>query len=227
MFAASMAGSQAYFTEDGTSTMNSPGWKKGIAWIVDLYKKGQAPKDSVNWGFNEIVAGFYSGTCAMLDQDPDALIAIAERMKPEEFGVTSMPKGPDGKAFPTIGYGGWSIMSASKQKDLAWNLLATLEGPDGNMEWNKRIGALPILKSAQKDPFYAGPQFKGWFDEMADPDITPMKMPTHLQEFAVFKDSMAIKTSQQALLGEITPDALADTWANYLTKAQKKFLSAK
>ena len=47
----------------------------GIQFLLDIYQKGYAPKDSVNWGFNEIVAGFYSGTCAMLDQDPDALIA--------------------------------------------------------------------------------------------------------------------------------------------------------
>lgn len=105
IFAASMAGSNKYFNEDGTSTMNSPGWAKGIQWMVDLYKKGYAPKDSVNWGFNEVVAGFYSGTCAFLDQDPDALIAIAERMKKEDFGVMPLPKGPDGKSFPTIGYG--------------------------------------------------------------------------------------------------------------------------
>ena len=42
----------------------------------------------------------------MLDQDPDALIAISSRMKEEDFGVTTMPKGPSGKAFPTIGYAG-------------------------------------------------------------------------------------------------------------------------
>ena len=35
----------------------SRGWVKGIAFLVDLYKNGYAPKDSVNWGFNEIVAG--------------------------------------------------------------------------------------------------------------------------------------------------------------------------
>lgn len=227
MFGASMAGSPDFFKDDGTSTLDDAGWKRGLTWVVDLYKRGLVPKDSVNWGFNEVVAGFYSGTCAMLDQDPDALIAIAERMKADDFGVTSMPKGPDGKAFPTIGYVGWSIMSASRQKDLAWKLVATLEGPAGNMEWNKRVGTLPVLKSAQKDPFYASPQFKGWFDELADPDVTPLKMPTYLQEFAFFKDSLAIKTSQQALLGEITPDALATAWATYMTKAQKKFLAAK
>lgn len=227
MFGASMAGSNAFFKEDGTSTFNSEGWVKGLTWLIDLYKNGYAPKDSVNWGFNEIVAGFYSGTCAFLDQDPDALIAIAEHMGEADFGVMTMPKGPGGKTFPTIGYAGWSMMSASANKNLAWKLIATLEGKEGNIAWNKRTGALPALKSAQNDPFYASPQFKGWFEELADKDAVPTVMPTYLEEFAYFKDSLVIKTSQQALLGDITPKELADQWAAYLTKAQQKHLAKK
>jgi len=227
IFAASMAGDNKYVTDDGTSTMNSPGWAKGIEWMVDLYKKGYAPKDSVNWGFNEVVAGFYSGTCAFLDQDPDALIAVAERMNKDDFGVAPLPKGPDGKSFPTIGYGGWSMFANSQNKDLSWKLIATLEGPEGNLIWNKKIGALPAYTAAEKDPFYAGDQFKGWFQELADKDTVPTVMPTYLEEFAFFKDSLAIKTSQQAMLGDISAKDLADQWADYLTKAQQKFLAKK
>ncbi|MBP2542722.1 ABC transporter substrate-binding protein [Agrobacterium tumefaciens] len=227
MFGASMAGSNEFFTKDGTSTFDSPGWVKGLTYVIDLYKNGLAPKDSVNWGFNEIVAGFYSGTCAFLDQDPDALIAIAQRMKPEDFGVMTMPKGPDGKTFPTIGFAGWSIMSASANKDLSWKLVETLEGPEGNIEWNKKTGALPVHKSAEKDPFYASEQFKGWFDELADKNAIPTTMPTYLEEFAFFKDSLVIKTSQEALLGDITPEDLAKQWADYMTKAQQKFLASR
>ncbi|MDR6591590.1 sugar ABC transporter substrate-binding protein [Agrobacterium tumefaciens] len=227
MFGASMAGSNEFFTKDGTSTFDSPGWVKGLTYVIDLYKNGLAPKDSVNWGFNEIVAGFYSGTCAFLDQDPDALIAIAQRMKPEDFGVMTMPKGPDGKTFPTIGFAGWSIMAASANKDLSWKLVETLEGPEGNIEWNKKTGALPVHKSAEKDPFYASEQFKGWFDELADKNAVPTTMPTYLEEFAFFKDSLVIKTSQEALLGDITPEDLAKQWADYMTKAQQKFLASK
>ncbi|MDI7861996.1 sugar ABC transporter substrate-binding protein [Rhizobiaceae bacterium n13] len=227
MFGATMAGSNQFFKEDGTSTMNEEGWIKGLTWVVDLYKKGLAPKDSVNWGFNEIVAGFYSGTCAFLDQDPDALIAIAERMKPEDFGVTTMPKGPSGKAFTTIGYAGWSMLASSENKDLSWKLIETLEGPEGNIEWNKRTGALPVHTSAEKDPFYASEQFKGWFDELADKDVVLTVMPTYLEEFAYFKDSLAIKTTQEALLGDITPEELANQWAGYLTAAQQKYLASK
>lgn len=224
MFGATMAGTNAFFREDGTSTFADEGWVKGLTWLIDLYRNGYAPKDSVNWGFNEIVAGFYSGTCAMLDQDPDALIAIDERMKPEDYGVVPMPKGPSGKTFPTIGYAGWSMFADSEHKDLAWKLIATLEGPEGNVAWNKRTGALPVHVSAEKDPFYAQPKFSGWFNELQDPDAVPTVMPTHLEEFAYFKDSLVITTSQQALLGEITPEELATQWADYLTKAQKKYL---
>jgi multiple sugar transport system substrate-binding protein len=227
MFGATMAGSNKFFNEDGTSTFNSEGWTKGLTWLIDIYKNGYAPKDAVNWGFNEIVAGFYSGTCAFLDQDPDALIAISERMKAEDFGVTTMPKGPSGKTFPTIGYAGWSMMAKSENKDLAWKLISTLEGPEGNLVWNKRTGALPVLKSAVEDPFYASEQFKGWFAELEDPDAVPTTMPTYLEEFAYFKDALAIQTSQEALLGDITPEELANQWAEYLTEAQQKFLAKK
>lgn len=102
-----------------------------------------------------------------------------------------------------------------------------MEGPGGNIEWNKRTGALPVHKSAEKDPFYASPQFKGWFDELADKDVVLTVMPTYLEEFAFFKDSLAIKTTQEALLGDITPEELANQWADYLTKAQQKYLANK
>jgi multiple sugar transport system substrate-binding protein len=225
MFGAIANGDNTFFKPDGTSTWSEPGWVKGVAFLTDLYKNGYAPKDSVNWGFNEIVAGFYSGTCAMLDQDPDALIAIAERMKPEDYGVTTMPKGPSGKTFPTIGYAGWSMFANSQNKDLAWKLIATLEGKEGNVAWNKRTGALPALKSAANDPFYNSPQFKGWFEELGDKDVVPTIMPTYLEEFAFFKDSLVIKTSQEALLGDRTPEDVAKEWADYMTKAQKKHLA--
>jgi multiple sugar transport system substrate-binding protein len=224
MFGAIANGDNTFFKEDGTSTFGDPGWVKGITFLTDLYKNGYAPKDSVNWGFNEIVAGFYSGTCAMLDQDPDALIAIAERMKPEDYGVTTMPKGPNGKTFPTIGYAGWSMFANSQNKDLAWKLIATLEGKEGNIAWNKKTGALPALKSAETDPFYESPQFKGWFEELGDKDVVPTIMPTYLEEFAFFKDSLVIKTSQEALLGDRTPEEVAKEWADYMTKAQQKHL---
>ena len=181
----------------------------------------------MNWGFNEVVAGFYSGACAMVDQDSDALIAVAERMQPDQYGVAPMPKGPGGKGFPTVGYAGWSIFKSSAHKDLSWKLIQALDDPSANLIWIKRIGALPVYKAAEKSPVYASDQLRGWFAELADADEVPTLMPTNLPGFAYFADSLVVKTGQQALLGQITPEAMNQQWAAYLTKAKLKQMSGK
>ncbi|HEY2683857.1 MAG TPA: sugar ABC transporter substrate-binding protein [Steroidobacteraceae bacterium] len=222
MFGATMAGNNRFFGADDKSTFTEPGWVKGASYLIELYKDGLAPKDSVNWGFNEVVAGFYSGTCAMVDQDSDALIAIAQRMKADQFGVAPFPKGPAGKGFPTVGYAGWSIFKGSTHKDLDWKLIQALDDPAANLVWNQRVGALPVYKTAEKSPVYASPQLKGWLDELADPDEVPTLMPTSLPGFAFFADSLVVKTGQQALLGQISAQQMATQWAAYLTKAKQK-----
>ena len=100
MFAAAMNDTPEFFAEDGQPTINEPGAVRGLQTLIDLYQSGAAPRDSVSWGFNEIVAGFYSGTCVFLDQDPDALIGIRDRMDAESFAVAPMPKAPAGAPSP-------------------------------------------------------------------------------------------------------------------------------
>jgi multiple sugar transport system substrate-binding protein len=221
MFGALEAGDDAYFHADGTSTFTDAGWVRGFATLADLYHAGLAPPDSVNWGYNDIVAGFYSGVCAMIDNDPDALIAIASRMKPDDYGIAPWIKGVGGKSFPTIGYGGWSMFAKSEHKDLAWKLIATLDGVTGSLAWNHRIGALPIYTSAAKDPMYADPRFKGWFDELADPDVSPMIMPMDLRAWALFVSSVVPRTSQSLLLGKLSAPDMAQQWARIMTRARQ------
>lgn len=223
MMAATMNGTNEFFTEDGKSRVNEPGSVAGIQFLIDMYQKGYAPKDSVNWGFNEIVAGFYSGTCAFLDQDPDALIAIAERMPAEDFAVIPMPVGPSGKAFPTIGYAGWSIFKATENEDEAWKLVAALSAPEANATWAKRVGVIPIHKGADQDPFFQTEQFKGWFEELNGDAWVPTVMPTYLEQWGYFGSTVVLESAQQALLGQRTAQDVADEWAAFLTEEQAKW----
>ena len=227
MFMQTMAGTNEFFTADGTSTLNGEGHVKGLQMLVDMYKDGLVPRDSVNWGFNEIVAGFYSGTCAMLDQDPDALIAIAERMPAEDFAVAPMPLGPAGSSFPTIGYAGWAMFKGAADKDAAWKLIAHLSSPESNLEWAKFVGVVPIHKGADRDPFFATEQFAGWFTELTDERWQLTPVPAHLEEYGYWADSIAVQTGQEALLGQRSAQDVADEWAAYFTAAQQKFLAAK
>lgn len=221
MFGALAAGSDQYFHADGTSTFTDPGWVRGFATLTDLYRNGLAPRDSINWGYNDVVAGFYSGVCAMIDNDPDALIAIAARMKPQDYGIAPWIKGVGGKSFPTIGYGGWSMFANSAHKDLAWKLIATLEGIEGSRAWLARIGALPIYTAEASDPVYADPRYRGWFEELADPDTVPMVMPMDLRSWALFANSIVPRTTQKALLGRLDVQEMAQQWARIMTRAKQ------
>ena len=226
MMAAVMNGTNEFFTEDGISRINEPGSVEGIQFLMDMYQNGFAPRDSVNWGFNEIVAGFYSGTCAFLDQDPDALIAISERMPAEDFAVMPMPVGPSGKAFPTIGFAGWSVFDSTEHEDDAWNLVAHLSSPAANSIWAQRVGVIPIHKGADQEPFFQTEQFKGWFDELNGEQYEPTIMPTYLEGWGYFNSTLVIESAQEGLLGQRTAQDLADEWAEYLTGEYAKWQAA-
>jgi multiple sugar transport system substrate-binding protein len=227
MMGAAANGDNAFFDKDGNSTLGGAGWVSGFQKMVDIYKNGWAPKDSVNWGYKETVAGFYTGTCAMLDQDADVLGPTAEHMTPDEFGVVPMPKGANGKSFPVLTYGSWGIMAKSEHKDLAWKFLTLIDAPENDPTWTKAVGALPIFKSAEKDPGYADPKYRAWFDTLADKDAIPTITPAYLPEYSLFAGSTAVKLGQQALLGEITAEDLGKQWADIFSKAQQKYLAKK
>ncbi|MGY3670905.1 ABC transporter substrate-binding protein (plasmid) [Marinovum sp. KMM 9989] len=226
MFAAAMNGTNAFFTEEGVSRINEPGSVEGIQFMIDMYQNGNAPRDSVNWGFNEIVAGFYSGTCAFLDQDPDALIAIAERMDADDFAVIPMPVGPSGKAFPTIGFSGWSIFKSTEHEDEAFDLVAALSSPEANSVWAQRVGVIPIHEGADQDPFFQTEQFKGWFDTLNGDQYVPTTMPTNLEQWGYFASTILLETSQEALLGQRSAQDVADEWAEFLTGEYAKWQAA-
>jgi multiple sugar transport system substrate-binding protein len=219
MMAAVMNGTNEFFTEDGQSRINEPGSVEGIQFLMDMYQNGYAPRDSVNWGFNEIVAGFYSGTCAFLDQDPDALIAISERMPAEDFAVIPMPVGPSGQAFPTIGFAGWSIFNTTEHEDEAWDLVATLSSPEANSTWAQRVGVIPIHEGADQDPHFQTEQFAGWFETLNGDQYVPTIMPTYLEEWGYFTSTVLLESSQEALLGQRSAQDVADEWAELLTEA--------
>ncbi|MBV8567254.1 MAG: sugar ABC transporter substrate-binding protein [Methylobacteriaceae bacterium] len=221
-------GKPGYFNADGTSIFNEPGAVKGLQMLADLYKSGAAPKDSVGWGFNEIVAGFYSGACAMLDQDPDALIGIKEKMDPSDFAVAPMPLGPAGKAFPSLGYSGWAMFSNSKVKPEAWKVIAFLTSPKNNIEWSKFVGVIPIHNGADQDAFFKTDQFAGWFTELKDAEHFVLVVPpTYLENLGVFYDQMVPKAYQQVLLGQRTAQDVANEWAAFLNKEQQAYMAKK
>ena len=219
-------GTGAFFDAEGNSNYATPGFQAGMQKLVDLYQKGYAPKESISWGYADSVAGFASGTCAMLDQDPDALVGIRDKMAEKDFGVIPLPVGSNGTAYPLLGYFNWAMTAHSEHKDDAWKLIAFLMAPKQNLEWAKFMSVVPAHSGADKDPFYASEQWSGWFTMLAKSDTYKFYvMPAYLPEWGAFYDLTQTETGQAMLLGQKDVASTAKEWAALLTAAQKKYVA--
>ena len=54
----------------------------------------------------------------------------------------------------------------------------------------------------------------------------PTIMPTYLEQFGYFADSIVPESSQEALLGQRSAQELADEWADFLTEEYGKWKAA-
>jgi len=226
LFISAMTGSSEWWDEEGNSVFNTPEGIAAIQAMLDLYQNGGAPPDSVNWAFNEQVSGFYTQNCAFLDQDPDALIQITERLEEDQFSVIPVPLGPHGTVTPPLGMIGWSIASASENPDAAWSFINYLSSFDNNLEWAKFIGIVPAADGAADDPFFQRDIYAGFFEELEDDRYDLRPWPAHLPELGYFFDVLSVETSQSAMLGQMTAEELANEWATFLTDAQQAWLQA-
>jgi multiple sugar transport system substrate-binding protein len=118
------------------------------------------------------------------------------------------------------------MFADSDVKEDAWKLMEKVLAPDSNIAWAKMVGVLPIHDGAEQDPHFASEGFKGWFEEMKNPDkyefVTP---PTHLENLGNFYDAVSVKNFQEVLLGQRTAKEVADEWAAFLTKEQQDWMA--
>lgn len=226
LFISAMTGSSEWWDEEGNSVFNTPEGIAAIQAMIDLYQNGGAPPDSVNWAFNEQVAGFYTQNCAFLDQDQDALIQVTERLDEDQFSVIPVPLGPHGTVTPPMGMSGWSISTASPNPDAAWSFIEFMSRYDNNLEWAKLVGVVPAANGAEDDPYFESDVYAGFFEELEDSRYDLRPWPAHLPELGYFFDVMSVDTSQSALLGQMTAEELANEWAEFLTEAQQAYLQA-
>ncbi|HRW29739.1 MAG TPA: sugar ABC transporter substrate-binding protein, partial [Emcibacteraceae bacterium] len=221
-----MNGSNRFFDNEGKSTFYQPGAAKGLTLIRDIYKNGYAPKDSLNWGLNETVSGFYSGTCAMLHQTPDALTSLRKRMDDDDYGSAPMPLGPGGNSFPHLGYIGWSVLEGSSNKAAAFKLVRHLLSRENNRAWAERSGLVPIYKGLSENIFDADGIGAGWLQTTKDPHYQYMINPNYLPDIAEFDSIEVVQSGQAMMLGEQTPEETARAWADFMTAAEKRWEAA-
>ena len=215
-------GQSSYFDKDGKCILRQPKAIEAFKQYANLYKKA-APKDSLNWGYNEKVIAFTTGVTGLLLQDSDVVATCEKTMKEGTFATAPLPVGPDGKRYVMSGYVGFSMFNTSKNKDASWKLISYLTDKKVNTEWNKKTSTMPVMKSALKDPFFNTGYIKAWTDTAADPNTVFFSHPDYLPEWGAFFAKESETGLQNYLLNKQSAEDTMNKWAQFLEDANKKY----
>lgn len=204
-----------YKTKDGKFAFNNPVAKEALSNYVNLYKNA-VPSDGLNWGFNEQVNAFISGTTPFLIQDPDTVALVNEQLGEDNYTVIPIPVGRSGKSYLDYGFAGLGIPSYTEKSDEAWDFISYMTGAEKNAEFCKAYGPLPIHGATYaSDPYFSSGVYKAWETTMSDTDTYsfikyPLDSPKYPGWAQVQEQYM-----QSLLLGEITVDEAIEKWSSY------------
>lgn len=222
--AVQFAGTSDWFDADHTCIINSPDHVAGLAFWNDLYQDGLAPSDALNWGYTELVQGFWSGICAVMEQDPEVIRTCLEHGLDEStLTTTAMPGGP--KARTTYADTGFICMAAgSPRKEAAWTFLSWLTEPAQHIRYCRDANTIPPFKAGLADPSFDQKLYRPFFDMIADETMLPDWSPNYLPEMGEFLEIRTTEEQQKMLLGRQSPQETLDRLADFITRAEKKYI---
>ena len=218
------SGTNEWFDMDNRCIINSPEHVAGLSYWNDLYQDGLTPRDSLNWGYTELVQGFWSGTCGCIEQDNEVVATCVEHGMDDTSLVTAiMPAGPKARvASADI----WmlSMASGSGKKDAAWDLYSWLLSPGPLGVYSRDTGVIPSFKTGLADPVLEQSFYKPFVDMVSDTNNLANWYPSYLPEMGEFTEVMVTEEQQKMLLKQQSPQDTLDRLADFLNTAQRKYV---
>ncbi len=203
-----------YESLDGKFFLDNEAGREALAKFVDLFRNA-CPSDAINWGFNEQINGFVSGTTPFLIQDPDVFSSFEGQLDPSQYTVVPVPVGTTGKRYLDYGFNGLSIPTSSKHPDEAWDFIKWMCSAENNAAFCKAYGPLPVHKSTfESDPYFSTGVYQAWAEELEAEDTVFVKYPLDAPEYPAWAQVQE-QSMQSLLLGNITIDEAIASWAEY------------
>ena len=218
------SGTNEWFDENNRCIINSTDHVEGLTFWNDIYQDGLSPRDSLNWGYNELVQGFWSGICGCIEQDPEVVPTCLEHGMDESTLITAvMPAGPKARvASNDI----WilSMASGSQNKDAARQFYAWMMTPEQLIPYSKASNVLPSVKQGMNDPAFSKGLFKPFMEMASSTAALQNWYPSYLPEMGEFIEVLVTEEQQNMLLKRQSPQDMLDKLADFLNKAQKKYV---
>ncbi len=214
------------YDEEGNFLLNSPECVEATEKWVEIYTGGYVPKDSVNWGFVEMVDNFTGGLTGTISNDSEVAKTCQEKMEPEQWGVLPMPVSTeDGMLLNTAGSPySYTVSKTSENSEAAIELIDFLSRPENNIEYCKMGGLIPVKSDVGDDDTY-GPdgQYAPFLAQLNDPNfVVP---PTYGQfNYTDLHQDTFHAEFQKVLLEQQTSEEFLNVIGDELTTRMKAYL---
>lgn len=177
-------------------------------YFIDLFRKYKVcPPSAPTDAFLQVVNNMKSGRTAMAVHH----ISTANDMV-ATFGdaITAVvvPRGPGHQGFATYGDGSNAVFSACKNQEAAWRWVSWLSTGPNNVMYNKAAGQMTVTTSGAKNWTLHPKRFvDATVDSLPIAGVLP-----NLPQTADFTRVVWPQNTQKALLGEISPDQMMQTF---------------
>jgi multiple sugar transport system substrate-binding protein len=152
-----------YLDKDGKPAFNSEAGIRALDWFVNLYKAKAVPAGTTNYLWDELGAGFASGTIALNLDWPGWATYFNDPKSSKvagNVGVVVAPTGSSGKHTGWSGHHGFSVTEACANKEAAASLVwyltnedsQKLEAANGTLPTRKKVWDW-VIEQASSDPY--------------------------------------------------------------------------
>lgn len=136
------------YDQNGKPMLDTPEARKALHAYIDVYKNS-APKNSLNWAFDEAERAMSSDKAAMMVSYNWMLPTLNKKSSGQlagKFGLAPIPGGRQ-----VLGEWSWAIPDNSKTSDAAWAFVSWATSKQGE---KKRViaGGAPVRTSVLSDP---------------------------------------------------------------------------
>lgn len=211
------------YDEEGNCLFNT---EEGIAAFeryCSLYLDGYAPKDSINWGYTEMVQGFTSGLSGIMNQTTEVVATCNTSMEDGTWTVLPFPATDDGKIYSKADSYYMAMANSTEHPDEAWEFISFMLEPENNRDVCAVNLFVPVMKGAEDDERFAS--LSAFVETMNSENFIREPFYGYFPELAEFQETFYDNEVQKYLLGQQTAEESVNNIANYLTEAQQKYMA--
>ncbi len=220
----SYSGVTNFFDSSGKSTINDPKNVELIAKVAALYKK-DTPSADVNNDFTKMVAQFGGGSVAVMHHNLGSSKNNLDALGADKVAAVPLPTAVTGvRTIVPNPVDGLVVFAASKKKDAAWKFVEFVTQKTQNSTWNKTVGQIPANSEVSGESWLQEQQpVRDALAAIDDPATVTVQAPYYLPEFSAITKTEMGPLFQKVLLGTLSPQEFADTFAAKMTEAQQKY----